>query len=471
MNMDIFKEVPESFHLQFINTLDHLEDGNTSEQEIIWKSNKNRIFSKRLAILIAATVLALSTLAVGAASVFRWHEYARERFGVTEETEGSLTERQLTSPEYEIIQDEGMVFSLVQSVRTETSFYYLMEVTVPERIILNSDVFFEYSSVVSEKELEFCVVNFISDSIEGNRAYCEVEIHAKPGVDYEGEEAVIHLSNLIQTIKSEKTGILLEGEWNIPVTLAGLSDMTTFWAKQQVRIGTHDIFIEKVKAGPFLLRFYVEENRVLHSFQYYPVSVTGVRYQNGKEVAQHTTFFDKIHHIDEVTGESCLEIILDQAIDPDQISEIVLNEGEAVIHLYSSQKTAVENLEEFNLVGQDGVWELLGELKPDTVSENWELLYFRYDNALMADDKAVYLLDVHCKKMETLIDLAQVGFDREKGGDIVVGPGGRSVYILPYAGSDKGYICQLNLEERVLQEVSAEQMIQSDLWQSKWKEK
>ena len=465
--MNIFKEVPENFHLQFINTLDHLEDRNTSEQEIIWKSSKNRIFSKKLAILIAAAVLALSTLAVGAASVFRWHEYARERFGVTKETEGSLTERELTSPEYEIIQEEGMKFSLIQSVRTEKSFYYLMEVTVPEDITLNGDVFFEYSSVVSEKELEFCVVNFVSDSIEGNRAYCEVEIYAKPGVDYGGEEAVIHLSNLIQTIKSEQTGILLEGEWNIPVTLAGLSDMTTFWTKQQVRIGTHDIFIEKVKAGPFRLRLYMEGSRALHSFQYYPVSVTGVRYQNGKEISQHTTLFDKTHHTDEVTGESYIEIVFEQAIDPEQISEIVLNEGEAVIHLYSQQETAVENLEEFNLVGQDGIWELLGELKPNITPENWELLYFRYDNALMADDKTVYLLDVHCRKMETLIDLAQVGFDREKGGDIVAGPSGSSVYILPYAGSDKGYICQLNLEERVLQEVPAEQMIGSDVWKNR----
>ena len=151
MSMDIFKEVPEDFHMQFINTIENLEDGNAYEQEIAWKNSRKRISGKRPVILIAAAVLALSTLTVGAASVFRWHERAKERFGVTEETENSLTGRELAAPEYEVIEEEGITFSLIQSVRTEKSFYYLMEVTVPDSITLNSDVVFEESSVTSDK--------------------------------------------------------------------------------------------------------------------------------------------------------------------------------------------------------------------------------------------------------------------------------------------------------------------------------
>lgn len=466
MSMDIFKEVPEEFHLQLVNTLENLEEENAYKKESSWKSNRKKASGKRMAILIAAAVLALSTLTVGAASVFKWHERAKERFGVTEETENSLTGRELAAPEYEVIQEEGITFSLIQSVRTEKSFYYLMEVTVPDSITLNDYVVFEKSSVTSDKELN-CVANFVSNSIEGNKAYCEVELYAEPGVDYKGEKVVIHLSNLIQTSKTEKDELLLEGEWDIPVTLAGLSDMTTFWANQQVKVGNHDFVIEKVKAGTFLLRIYMNEEQTLHGCQYYPMSVTGVRYQDGREISQTTTPFDKTHHKDEVTGETYFEVTLEQAIDPGQISAIVLNEGEAVIHLYSPQKITVENPEEFIFYGQDGMWDILGALKQDVALENWKLLYFRYDNAVITDGKAVYLLDVHCRRIETIIDLTQIGFDRERGGDIVAGPGGTKVYILPYAGSDKGYICQLNLEERVFQEVPAEQMISSDVWKNR----
>lgn len=467
MSMDIFKEVPESFHLQFINTLENLEDENVYKQEIAWKNSRNRVSGKKLAILIAAAVLALSTLTVGAASVFKWHERAKERFGVTEETENSLTGRELAAPEYEVIQEEGITFSLIHSVRTEKSFYYLMEVTVPDSITLNDYVVFEESSVTSDKEFKYCVANFVSDSIEGNKVYCEVELYAEPGVDYKGEKVVIHLSDLIQTSKTEKDELLLEGEWDIPVTLAGLPDMATFWAKQQVRMGNHDFVIEKVEAGSFLLRLYMNEEQAFHGLQYYPVTVTGVRYQDGKEISQLTTPFDKTHHKDEVTGETYFEVTLEQAIDPRRISEIVLNEGEAVIYLYSMRETIGENPEEFVFYGEDGIWELLGELKPDVDLENWKLLYFRYDNAVMTDGKAVYLLDVHCGKIETIIDLTLIGFDRGRSGDIVAGPGGSSIYIMPYTGSDKGYICQLNLEERVLQEVPAEQMINSDVWKNR----
>lgn len=467
MSMDIFKEVPEDFHLQFMNTLENLEDGNVHEQEITWKSSRNRVSWKKLTILIAAAVLALSTLTVGAASVFRWHERARERFGVSEETENSLTGRELAAPEYEVIEEEGITFSLIQSVRTEKSFYYLMEVTVPEDITLNSDVVFEKSGVTSDKELKYCVANFVSDSIEGNRAYCEVELYAEPGVDYSGEKVVIHLSNLIQMEKAKKPVILLEGEWDIPVTLTGLPDMVTFRAKQQVRVGNHDLVIEKVEAGSFLLRLYMNADQAFHGLQYYPVSVTGVRYQDGREISQLTTLFDKTHQKNKVTGEVYFEITLEKAIDPGQISEIALNDGEAVIQLYPPQEITAENVEEFFFYGQDGIWELLGELKPDVLSESWELLYFRYDNAIVTDGKAIYLLDVHCGKIETIIDLTQIGFDRERDGDIVAGPGGTNVYILPYTGSDKGYICQINLEERVLQEVPAEQMIDSDAWKNR----
>lgn len=464
MSMNIFKEVPEEFHLQLINTLENLEEENT------WKRNRKKVSGKRLAILIAAAILALSTLTVGANSVFRWHERTRERFGMTEETEESLRERELAAPEYEVIQGNGMKFSLIQSVRTEKSFYYLMEVIVPEEITLNEDVLFEETSVTSDKELEFCVVNFVSDSIDGNKAYCEVELHAKQGVDYAGEKAVIHLSNLIQWIETkqtEKAELLLEGEWHIPVTLAGLSDMTTFLAKQQVRIGYHDFVIEKVKAGPFLLRLYMEEEQALHGLQYHPVSVTGIRYLNGKEISQLTTPLDKTHHTDEITGESYFEVILENAIAPEQISEIVLNNGEAVIHLYSSQEIPAEKYNGEYIEWQGNKWKLLGELKIDFAPESWELLYSRYDNDLMTDGKAIYLLDRRCKSIETLIDLTKIDFDMENGGDVVAGLGGSSVYILPYEGSDKGYICQLNLEERVLEEVDAEQMMNSAVWRSR----
>lgn len=445
----IYQEVPERFHAQLMETLEKLPEEKTEK--------RRKSLGARKWLVPLAAVLALGTMTAAAAGIYKWQEAAKARFGVSGELEDKLTMDGVAREEHTVVTEAGLEFRLLQSVRTDRTMYYLCQVTLPEGIKINEDTAFESGDYESDAEFGGITWNFVHDSREEEGYLLEIELRLLDGVDYAGQEATICLRNLVQTEKTEVTDMLLEGEWKIPVTLSGDVDTVLYEVNQQIRLGIHTLEIEKVEASPFLMKLYMEEEESQHALRYYPTAVTGIKSGDGNFTEQ-ACYLNTSGHSDENTGEFYYSISLDSAIDPTRITEILLNQGEARITPGSPEGEKTEAVPD----PEADQWKD-GELPADawTIQE-------RYGNEVAADNEQLYLYDITCRKIKSVLDLTTLSFDREKGGEIVpFGLG--TVYILPFEKSDVVYAFELvenDQGEHQIYEMPAEQVLSSDSYRS-----
>lgn len=445
MKVDMYKKVPESFHNQLLETLDQLPE----EKKQSFAGNRSR----KWIVLAAAAVLVLGTMTAAATEIFKWNEQAKKHFGVSDDVEDELTMDGVTRQEEAVIQEQGFEFRLIQSVRTGNSCYYLCQVTVPEGVAIDENTVFEECSVEADVETNGCVADFVYDEQKKDQLLLEIEVLTRDGIDYEGKEAVIHLTNLVQTEKTEIQEILAEGEWEIPVTLPGGTEDVVYEVNQKIAFGEHELLIKKIRAGAFGLRMYMEQEESLHALMYYGVSLTRVRSADGSLTEQEVGI-NKFYHTDDHTGEFYYEITLEQAIDPAKVAGLVFNHGE--IELSFSGESRIQTTE--NMTDR---W-TAGERPEDA-----QVLYERHGNAVYTDGSYLYLQDITCGKISRLLDLSELSYDQEKGGEIV--PFSVTMaYILPYEGSDIMYVYGLVQDEKgehLLSEVPAESVLESDYYE------
>lgn len=445
MKVDMYKKVPESFHSQLLETLDQLPE----EKKQSFAGNRSR----KWIVLAAAAILVLGTMTVAATEIFKWNEQAKKHFGVSDDVEDELTMDGVTRQEEIVVQKQGFEFRLLQSVRTGRSCYYVCEVTVPEDMVVDEDTIFEDCWIETDVETNGCVADFTYDEQKEDQLLLEIEVLTRDGIDYEGKEAVIHLSNLVQTEKTEIQEILAEGEWEIPVTLLGETEDVVYEVNQKITFGEHELLIKKIQAGAFGIQMYMEKEESLHALMYYGVSLTGVRSVDGSLTEQEVGI-NKFYHTDDSTGEFYYEITLDRAIDPAKVAGLVFNHGEIELSFSGDSKIQIPE----NMTGR---W-TAGE-RP----EEAQVLYERHGNAVFTDGSYLYLQDITCGKISCLLDLSELSYDQEKGGEIV--PFSVTMaYILPYEGSDIMYVYGLAWDENgehFLSEVPAKSVLESDYYE------
>ncbi|MGN0403443.1 MAG: hypothetical protein ACI4HQ_14465, partial [Acetatifactor sp.] len=276
--MNIYKGVPEFFHEQIVDTLEKLPKKKNAARKI-----------KKLAPLVAAAVLAVSSLTVGAACLFQWHQTAKDSLGVNEDIAAQLTEQGNAKEEFSGVEANGVTIAAIQSVMTDNYCYVLLSVSVPEGITVDGDTLFKEVSVNSEAEFAGCVANLITDSVDGADSLWEVVLLKKDGVEYGGVQATISMEDIVQT---EKTGIintLVEGKWNLSFSLPEELNTLVMKESPEVKMGHHDVQINKVVVSPFAVRLYGEKEELQHAAYYQNVRVTGVRYQDGTVITENST--------------------------------------------------------------------------------------------------------------------------------------------------------------------------------------
>lgn len=170
-------------------------------------------------------------------------------------------------------------------------------------------------------------------------------------------------------------------------------------------------------------------------------------------VTEQETGIGRYYDTDAATGEFYYEITLDQAVDPAKIAGLVFNHGEITLSFFgNSEVHAQENASAEWVVGD----------RP----ANAQVLYENHGNAVFTDEDYLYLQDITCGKISRLLDLGELSYGREKGGEIV--PFNVTMaYILPYEGRSIMYVYGLVQDENgehVLSEVSAEEILESDYY-------
>lgn len=474
MKIDMYQQVPESFHGQLLAALDRLPE--EENQNSIKHGTKRRSAFRKWLVLAAAAVLALGAVTAAASEIFKWQRQAKERFGVSDEVEDELTMDGVTRQENTTVQAQGAEFRLLQSVRTGRSCYYLCQVNLPEGIAVDEDTVFgkvyaETAEGGAKEELYDCTADFVRDSLETEQILMEIEVFLPEGSDQGEQEVTLHISDLLQTQKSEVTGTLLEGEWEIPLSLPGQTGAVVYEAGLKAALGGHELLIKKVQAEPFELRLYTEQEEAQHAMMFYPVSITGVRNSDGS-LTEEAFCMNKFGHVDEDTGEFFYRVTLEQAIDPAKITGVVFNDGEAEIDFVAGTvKTdgapaeggsgRAEASPEGNKAGIDVT------VSDTELPEDIQALYRRNGHEIVTDGKGLYLHDISCGRMCLVLDLEELDYDRAKGGEIV--PFSTDMaYILPYEGSETVYIYCLSAigGEHSLSAVPAEEILESEHYQS-----
>lgn len=432
--MNMYKEVPEQFHKRLLETLNDLEEREEGKTiEVACSPQKKKVFYGRRAVAAAAAMLLLfGGITAGAAELFKWQERARQRFGVSSGLENELTFDGVTVGESAAAYRDGLTLQALQSLRTINSYYILLKVTLPEGIPVDENTGFEEAIVESGKEFYGIVADIVADSIEGNQFLCEVSVLTRDGVDYTGEQITLKLRNLIQTEKAVTVGEpLVAGEWALPLILTAQPGTKDYYVNQTYVLGSHGLTVDKVQAGPFGLRIYVDSEEARHALKYYRVSLTGIEYENGTVVAQDQAF--KAFSSDE-DGACYYSFSFEggNAVDVDRIAALLIGDGEARVSLRGEMDETVS--------AQPAATAL-----PWTVQSGVETLYNRDGYAAVTDGNTLWIWDTVCGREEASLDLTALGYD-PKQGEILFGPGGSIAYISPRSGSETLYMYLLETD-------------------------
>lgn len=423
MKKNIYKDVPENFHNQFITTIEEIEKDSAKVSHI-------RLSGKRMAILIAAAVAALSTLTVGAASLYKWHQAAAERLGVSEEVADKLTAEGAAKEENAVVNGSGLTIEAVQSVKTDAFYYVLLSVTTPEGVVIDEDTLFESIEVVSDQQFDGCVINQVTGTFDGAKSLWEIQLLTKDDVDYANSNVTLKINDLVQNEKTEVVNTLVEGEWTVDITLPLDADTIILCREKEMEIGHHSVTINKMEVGAFLIRLYGDKEELQHAIQYQSSYVSGVRYQDGTVMEEQVSIYMMSVHVDEVTGEHYVNVPLTNAIDVSKFKELILAEEPG-----SGTKES-----DFKVIDAESLNEMVESI------QQMQIVYEREGHSIVHDGKNLYLWDEECDVVHVIANLESIGFAEEQGGTLEAGPGGKTVQILPYEGSEKMYISNVSYD-------------------------
>ncbi|MCH5258600.1 MAG: hypothetical protein J1F18_02545 [Lachnospiraceae bacterium] len=378
--MKIYKNVPERFHGQFMDTIQTIE----KKQE----KSFHRYGTKRMVLLVAVLVLVLSTITVGAAYIFEWNQAALDWLGVSEELAGQLNEEGIAKQEYATDSDAGIEISAVQSVMTDDYCYVLLSVSAPEQVPLD-EVLFRETYVESDVGIESCIVNHALYDIEGDGHLWEALLYIYDATDYGGADVVIVLKDLERfDLKAEIYETIVEGEWRIPLTLPSESEVLEINRERTILLSHHEVNIKRTEVTPFKVRLYGDEEELRHAIHYEKKNVPGIVYQDGTFVEEDSIINVTYGHNDGNTGEYYIDINLPVAIDITQYADIVLEDNADT----SVPMTWSED-----------------ELNQMTVLQD------RVGHKILFDGTKIILWDEKCEVGTDIMDLAELGYDVNSG--------------------------------------------------------
>lgn len=447
MKINMYKEVPEKFHETLLDTLNGLQEDRlqhtAGREKGVGRKAGKRLSVKRLAVLAAAVVLALGTMTVGAVRLFQWHEQAKQHFGIENELEDKLTARGIAVEETTESREGEITLEALQSVRTAGNYYFLLRATAPEGIAVDGDTLFDSVELRSDKEFNGCTVNIVTDSAEGNTFLCEVSLLTQEGVDYDGEEVVLVLKDLIQTEKTLQVGeALVTGVWELPVTLTAKEpEVKSYYVESCIQWGeNHRVTLYSVEADSFGIRLIVDKEQATHAGRYHSLVLSAVEYSDGTVVEEGLAFLATGDGEDE--DKMVLSVSLEgvgTAIDTDKLMGILLDGGAEAVSLSAiTGSTTTGKAIDAEKETEKLVWE--------ENPEGFTALYARAGYAVITDGVQLYLWDMDCGRLEDVLNLEQTGYEPESG-EILVGVNGRIVYIIPREESSCLYLYLFERDE------------------------
>ena len=272
--IDMYQQVPEEFRTRLRDTLDHLGE----------EPKRTAFRGKRFAAIAAASLAACTGLTVGAAGLFDWHPSASERFGTDREMENRLSAQGAALKEEGVSQDSDVTLEAVQAVRTDTGYYFLFSMGLPEGFVWNDDMVIEETRLegIPEEDCLGCAANFAGEPDGQNRIPVEMQVRMD-GEAALGDQVTVALKNVAQCGKADYVETVIEGEWELSLLLPQEADALVWEKEEQLAVGEHELMISRVELSPFQIRLYTDEASARHATAFAPALLTGVEYSGRSE--------------------------------------------------------------------------------------------------------------------------------------------------------------------------------------------
>lgn len=442
--IDMYKEVPKSFHNALCETLEQLE-----EEKIV------RFSTKKFIITCAAAVLAASTLTVGAMELFQWYQVARNSLGTNQELENKLTNQGAALPAEDADVQQNITMTALQAVKKDEDFYLLAVMDWPKDLEWNDDILFEDESItVDAQDFGGFTVNFTGEPDENGTVYVEMLARGISGGNYSGDAKVV-LSNLIQTEKTEYVDTLVEAEWELLFRLPTDADTMILEMTQPLLVNGHTLDLHYVEINPFGVKMYTDKEQGMHAVYYSNMELAAVLYEDGNRIDNYGGYLKTAGATDEA-GKFYFNLQLQNAVDIDKVSDLVfMEDGKEIIYELSENAIkkdmdgnicVAENMELISL--KDLIAYHAGKDMADSIRiTDFRILYVRHDYVTFMDNHYIYQWDATCDHAEIIADLAECDFDAANGGEVAMMPGGVVLAVHPTVDSAKVYMVEIDTHD------------------------
>ncbi|MDE6925323.1 MAG: hypothetical protein K2P59_08710 [Acetatifactor sp.] len=286
---DAFPEVPEHVHQAVLDTLAGLED------------RKVKKMKKSKMIILAAAMVAVFGLTVGASEIFKWNERAAEVFVADEEQQTALVMGQIAQEEYQTISDNGLTIRAIQTIQDNNCFYALFEVTAEDESIqitsgYNMGVTVNHQG--GENPFSMLNLSFVDDSrqtVSNSRYYEITGTKTDPG----NEDLNISIQFTSLNAPGEKAmegEHLLEGNWEFALSLHA-AEPVCYEINRECQIAGCAVTVKRAELTPISVKLVcdeegvrqLEESEGIHLDQadvLRALFVNGIRYQDGTIVEE-----------------------------------------------------------------------------------------------------------------------------------------------------------------------------------------
>lgn len=314
---------------------------------------------KRILILAAALTAVLGTTAL-ASEMFQWNNKAVENFHhPTKEEQDTMTMEGIAREQTVSTADAGITITARQTVQDQNSLYILLDIQAEDKIIDgnggfdNPDENGEYGHpwIFTEEGDAFTNVSmsFTPDtpvfSELSNHGYYEIFAIKDPDREWNEDTVTVNFTEYNYDTYENGNSIphKIEGSWELTLSLGEDTKLDTdvYELNRKVDISGVSLTVKRVELSPLslILVFDLDDMKQIRETFYadqqdvviYETQFTGFLDRNGEEIDCGWSGMSGKHDLEK--GEDIVQLSLNQFVEVDEISAVLLGEEKVPVPL------------------------------------------------------------------------------------------------------------------------------------------
>lgn len=348
-----FPKVPEKVHGMVLETLENLEEDNSSMK----KGGNTMKIKKRRVIWAAAALAAMFGTTVAAAELFQWNEQAADYFNnPPQEVQNEMVAQGVAMEQNDSVTDQGITVTVKQTVQDDNRLYILLDVQCEEALIDNNCTFDKWDVITKDSDAfnnlgaSFAESTPIGGKEEKtSRGYYEITGLKTYGREWNEDSITLELGQFsYYTYEGEGDGIgtphVIDGNWKLEIPLGEQTQAVTkvYEPDCPVMVSGMPVTLKRVEISPIstVLVYDLEDVQNVIDTVYaddedvflYELQLSGFRYDNG-ETVENGAGGGMSSCWDREAGEDVYKIGLLGMIEPEKVDAVLLGNDMTAVEL------------------------------------------------------------------------------------------------------------------------------------------